>query len=70
MIPFIGDRIQNVLETKGISNRDAYQRIGVTKSAWSMYLNNQRTPPTETIRRIAEEFEVSTDYLLGLKNME
>ena len=32
----------------------------------SFYENNQRTPPVDILAKLAEIFQVSTDYLLGI----
>lgn len=41
------------------------KQIGVTRSALSQYELGSRQPDYETIKRMADYFEVSTDYLLG-----
>ncbi len=57
--------------SKSIKERTtAYQEqlgelINVTKVSISGYENGNRTPDTDTLRRLADVFGVSTDYLLG-----
>lgn len=43
--------------------------IGVTKSAVSAYENDLRQPSYETLIRLANLYNVSTDYLLGRSDM-
>ncbi|MDQ0176044.1 helix-turn-helix domain-containing protein [Bacillus chungangensis] len=39
--------------------------IGVSRARYSHYENNRREPDNETLQKIADFFNVSTDYLLG-----
>src|SRR5690606_26402858 len=41
------------------------RKINVTKVSISGYENGNRSPDTETLQKIADIFEVSTDFLLG-----
>lgn len=47
------------------SQREVAQALGVTRSAYSMYEIGARTPDEALIVRIADYFQVTTDYLLG-----
>lgn len=40
-------------------------KLGVSKSTISMYENGNREPDFETLEKIADFFNVDTDYLLG-----
>jgi len=67
MVEFLGTRIQNARERKGISASEAAKLIGVSKSTWSLYESDKRTPSVHTLKVIAEKLDVSLDYLVGLK---
>lgn len=68
MIPFLGNRIQNAREARGwLVPSKLAEKVGVTKSTWSLYESENRTPSLETFKVIAETLNVSADYLLGLK---
>ncbi|MGG3915992.1 helix-turn-helix domain-containing protein [Rossellomorea vietnamensis] len=67
MIPFLGNRIQNARETRGLRPSDIAKKVGVTKGTWSLYESENRVPSLDTFKRIAETLNVSADYLLGLK---
>ncbi|UOO43816.1 helix-turn-helix transcriptional regulator (plasmid) [Priestia megaterium] len=67
MVEFLGSRIQNSRERKGLNAKEAAELIGVSRSTWSLYESDKRTPSVDTLKLIAENLEVSTDYLLGLK---
>lgn len=53
-------RIENKLTQEQLG-----QMISVTKVSISGYENGNRTPDTDTLNRIADVFNVSTDYLFG-----
>ncbi|MEN2466721.1 helix-turn-helix transcriptional regulator [Ornithinibacillus sp. JPR2-1] len=41
------------------------EKIGVARVTYTAYENGTKMPPFDTINRIAEVFDVSTDYLMG-----
>jgi transcriptional regulator with XRE-family HTH domain len=67
MIPFLGNRIQNAREARGLLPSQIAEKVGVTRGTWSLYESENRTPSLDTFTRIAETLNVSADYLLGLK---
>lgn len=60
----IADRIQNLRKTKGISQEELADKIGVSRQAVSKWESEQSTPDVEKIILLSEYFEVTTDYLL------
>ncbi|MCA0925298.1 MULTISPECIES: helix-turn-helix domain-containing protein [Bacillus] len=68
MVIFLGDRIQNARELKGLNSKQASKLCNVAPSTWSLYESNKRIPSAEVLKHIAEKLEVSADYLLGLKD--
>ena len=42
-------------------------KVGITKSVISFYELRERTPSPEILVKLAAEFRVSSDYLLGLE---
>lgn len=42
--------------------------IGVARSTYTAYENGTKQPPIETVTKIADLFNVSTDYLVGRSN--
>jgi transcriptional regulator with XRE-family HTH domain len=41
-------------------------KIGVSQSTYAMYESGKRSPSNSTLKKIAEYFEVSLDYLVGI----
>ena len=60
----IADRIQNLRKTRGISQEELADNIGVSRQAVSKWESEQSTPDVEKIILLSEYFEVTTDYLL------
>lgn len=60
----ISDRIQNLRKTKGISQEQLADVLGVSRQAVSKWESEQSTPDIEKIITMSDYFEVTTDYLL------
>lgn len=60
----IADRIQNLRKTKGISQEELADKIGVSRQAVSKWESGQSIPDVEKIILLSKYFEVTTDYLL------
>lgn len=60
-----GDRIAFMRESRGLTQEDLASRLGISRASLSHYETNRRQPDYETLRNIANLFDVSTDYLLG-----
>lgn len=60
----VGNRINKLRKEKKITLKKLGEIISVTESTVSMYENNKRKPDLNTIIKIANYFDCSTDYLL------
>ena len=60
----ISDRIQHLRKTKGISQEELADKIGVSRQAVSKWESEQSSPDIEKIILMSNFFEVTTDYLL------
>lgn len=61
-------RFRELLQGSNISKRAFAQKIGVSAASISDWSNGKVQPTAENIYMVAEFFEVSTDYLLGLED--
>ena len=61
----IGRRIAELRKEKGMTQEELARALNITRSALSLYEIGKREPDTDTIKKIAEFFGVSIDYLLG-----
>ena len=67
---FIGDIIRELREDSDRLQRDLAKTFRITPHALSQYERNRRKPDIETVKKIAEEFNVSVDYLLNLTKVK
>lgn len=63
-----GDKIAYLREKRGLTQEDLSNRLGISRASLSHYETNRRQPDYETLRNIANFFDISTDYLLGRTN--
>lgn len=49
-----------------LSQREVAKRLNISQPAYAVYETKGNTPNGNTLIKIATEFNVSTDYLLGL----
>lgn len=61
----IGERLKNLRKNLDKTQEDVATELGVTHGAYSHFENNRNEPDSETLRKLADYFLVSTDYLLG-----
>ena len=60
----IADRIQHLRKSKGISQEELADKVGVSRQAVSKWESEQSTPDIEKVILLSDYFEVTTDYLL------
>lgn len=60
----IADRIQGLRKSKGISQEELADKIGVSRQAVSKWESEQSLPDIEKIILLSNYFDVTTDYLL------
>jgi transcriptional regulator with XRE-family HTH domain len=60
-----GDKIKFLREERKISRKELSVALNITYSSLSKYETNVRFPDSDTLKVIAEFFDVSIDYLLG-----
>lgn len=61
----ISKKLKELREEKGYLQKFVADKIGVRGNTLSGYENGTRSPDPEMIIRLAELYDVSTDYLLG-----
>lgn len=60
----IGERIQDLRKSRGISQEQLADMAGVSRQAVSKWESGQSMPDIEKVILLSDYFEVSTDYLL------
>ncbi len=64
----IGERIKELRTDRGISQRELGKAIGVSQKAVDYWERGVNEPKASYITLLANYFEVSADYLLGLED--
>lgn len=62
--------IKKLREKFSLSQSELASRLNIAKSTLAMYETGKREPNFDTVRRIADFFDVSVDYLLGQTNVQ
>ena len=58
-------RLRALRNARGISQQELGRQLGLSKSSVNMYERGEREPGLETLRVMAEYFDVDMNYLLG-----
>lgn len=66
----ITERIGKLLDEKNVKQKELAKILGITDNTVSYYVSGKRTPNIDQIIKIANYFNISTDYLLGLTPVE
>ena len=67
MVDF-GERLKNLRTKKKLTQSQLATKLGLSKSEISAYENGIRLPSYDILISLTFIFQVSTDYLLGVKN--
>lgn len=59
------DRLRNLRAEKRLSQQKVADGIGMTKAGYQNYESGRQTPNFSMLPRLADFYDVSTDYLLG-----
>lgn len=64
----IGDKIKELRKKSKITQAELSDSINIGQSTLANFENGKRTIPVDIVIQLAQYFNVSTDYLLGLSN--
>ncbi|MFL0198426.1 helix-turn-helix domain-containing protein [Clostridium sp. WILCCON 0269] len=64
----LGNRIRSLREEKSISQLELAKILNIGNTTLSQYESDKRVPSDTVKKKIAEYFNVSLDYLMGLTN--
>lgn len=63
------DRLKQVREKTGLSQRKAAEEIGIAPQSYWQYETGKYEPDLETLIKIANFFNTSVDYLIGASDI-
>ena len=62
--------IVELMKQEGLSQKELAEKINVTEASMSRYIKGERIPRIDVLVKIASVFNVSIEYLLGLKELD
>jgi len=65
----LAKRLKQLREERHLLQKDIANILKITTSAYGYYEQNRRDPDTIVLQKLADFFDVSTDYLLGRTNI-
>lgn len=68
MIDMLYKRIRDLREDKDLTQKQMAEILNCSQQVYSNYELGQRDIPTEILIRLAEYHNVTTDYILGIKD--
>lgn len=64
----IGSRLKSLRKEKKLTQAKLANILGVSQQSIAFYENDKREPEIKILKKIADYFDVSVDYLLGRSN--
>ena len=65
VIKVLAYRLKILREEKGLLQKDLAVFLNISTSAYGYYEQGKRDPDTKSLQKLAEFYQVSTDFLLG-----
>lgn len=65
----IGNKLKELRKSRGLTQEELGNLLGVAKSSISMYERDFRRPSYEVLIRYVDIFNTSTDFILGTRNL-
>jgi transcriptional regulator with XRE-family HTH domain len=66
----LGSRISDILQKRGMTQKELAGRIGVTEAVVSRYISGNRDPKPDMLANIATALHTTSDFLLGIEPEE
>ncbi|WP_062513991.1 helix-turn-helix domain-containing protein [Halobacillus sp. KGW1] len=61
----IGKRIKYLRQTQKLTQSEIAEKLNITRGTYAHYEVDKRRPDYDTLQKIADYYNVTTDYLLG-----
>ncbi|MGG1613486.1 helix-turn-helix domain-containing protein [Paenibacillus phoenicis] len=59
------ERLRKLRASKKLSQQELSDRLGLNRATYARYETGDTQPDIDTLKKLADFFDVSTDYLLG-----
>ena len=60
-----GEVLKKLRNIKGLSQKELTDRLNINRSTYARYETSSSQPDYDTLKKLADFFEVTTDYILG-----
>lgn len=67
-LPNIQKRLRETISQSGISQKEIAEKIGVSSQTVSKYMTGDVLPTLDTLAKLCDFLDVSSDYILGLQD--
>ena len=64
------NRLKEIRKIKGLTQKQVAEHIGITQNAYSYWETGRNKIDNESLKKLADFFGVSVDYLLGRDTIE
>ncbi len=64
----LAERLVNLRARKRVSRKEVAVTVGIVERTYIRYENGERDPDAPILKRLADYYGVSADYLLGRKD--
>ena len=61
----LAKRLVELRTVKKVSRKEVSVRIGIAERTYQRYENDERDPDAPVLKKLADYYDVSADYLLG-----
>ncbi|AIF54162.1 helix-turn-helix domain-containing protein [Pelosinus sp. UFO1] len=65
----LGERLSQLRNAKDLTQEEAAKLLNISRSRIALYETNRRDIDTDTLRRLADFYNTTTDYLIGRDNI-
>ena len=62
------ERLKMIRLESNMTQKQVYEKLEISPNGYASYEQGRTEPNIDTIKKLCEIFEVSADYLLGIKN--
>ncbi|HIU68502.1 MAG TPA: helix-turn-helix transcriptional regulator [Candidatus Scubalenecus merdavium] len=63
----LGDKLRGLIEERGLTQKEIAKQLNIAPSTMGSYVQNTREPDFDTLKLLANYFQVSADYLLDYR---
>ena len=65
----IQQRLRDAIKSSGIEQKEIARQIGVSPQSVSKYMKKDIFPALDTLAKLCRVLDVSSDYILGIKEI-